>query len=55
MQLGTSGWTASVWWQKWNLEAPGVLTLSLVLEKQELKLPLVEELDAYSQLITAIK
>lgn len=42
-------------WQKWTLEAPAVLTLSLVLERQELNLSLVEEADAYSQLITAIK
>jgi len=42
-------------WQNPNVEAPRVPTLSLVLERQELNLSLVEEADAYSQLITAIK
>lgn len=42
-------------WQNVKLEAPRILTLSFVLERQELNLSLGEELETYSQLITAIK
>lgn len=42
-------------WQNLKLEAPRILTSSFVLERQELNLSLSEELETYSQLITAIK
>ena len=42
-------------WQNLKLEALRILTLSFVLERQELYLSLGEELETYSLLITAIK
>jgi len=61
---GVAGWMSSNYtsnvrrgnqWQNLQLEAPRILTLSFVLERQELNLSLGEELETYSQLITAIK